>query len=102
MVGGKEDEGQIDGGSADLHQDGIREIAGGGFRIGLARECGRELERDWSGRVCGIGHYGTTDFPTVDDRLDPWVHPFRTVLGQLLIIAPQVGMVVVELRQEIV
>ncbi len=43
MVGGKEDEGQIDGGRADLYQDGICEIASGGFRIGLARECGREL-----------------------------------------------------------
>ena len=63
MVGGKEDEGQIDGGSADLHQDGIREIAGGGFRIGLARECGRELKRGRSGRACGIGHYGTNVFP---------------------------------------
>jgi hypothetical protein len=34
--------------------------------------------------------------------LDPWVHPFRSVLSQLLIVAPQVGMVVVELGQEIV
>jgi hypothetical protein len=34
--------------------------------------------------------------------LDPWVHPFRTVLSQLLIVAPQVGMVVVELGQEVV
>jgi hypothetical protein len=34
--------------------------------------------------------------------LDPWVHPFRSVLHQLLIVAPHVGMVVVELGQEIV
>ena len=59
MVGGKEDEGQIDGGRADLHQDGIREIAGGGFRIGLARECGRELKRGRSGRACGRNHLST-------------------------------------------
>jgi len=63
MVGGKEDEGQIDGGRTDLRQDGIREIAGGGFRIGLARECGRELQRGRSGRACGIGHCGTNIFP---------------------------------------
>ena len=44
MVGGKEDEGQIDRGRADLHLNGIREIAGGSFRIGLARECSRELQ----------------------------------------------------------
>jgi hypothetical protein len=29
--------------------------------------------------------------------LDPWVHPFRSVLSQLFIIAPHVRMVVVEL-----
>lgn len=51
MVGGKKDKGQIDGDRADLHQNGIREIAGGGFRIGLARECGRELKRGRSGRA---------------------------------------------------
>src|SRR5262245_4621608 len=34
--------------------------------------------------------------------LDSWVHPLRTVLSQLLIVAPQVGMVVVELGQKIV
>ncbi len=36
MVGRKKDEGQIDGSRADLHQDGICEITGGSFRIGLA------------------------------------------------------------------
>ena len=59
MVGGKEDEGQIDRGRADLHQNGIREIAGGGFRIGLARECSRELQCGRSGRACGKIHHGT-------------------------------------------
>ena len=49
MVGRKEDEGQIDGGRAELHPDGIREIASGSFRISLARECGRELKRGRSG-----------------------------------------------------
>ena len=63
MVGGKEYEGQIDGGGADLHQDGIREIAGGGFRIGLARECGRELKRGRSGRACGMSRYGANVSP---------------------------------------
>ena len=63
MVGGKEDEGQIDGGRADLHQDGIREIAGGGLRIGLARECGRELKRGWSGRACGMSRHGMNVSP---------------------------------------
>ena len=58
MVGGKEDEGQIDGGRADLPQDGIREIAGGGFRIGFARECGRELKRGGSGGACGMSRHG--------------------------------------------
>ena len=59
MVEGEEDEGQIDGGRANLHPDGVREIAGGGFRIGLARECSRELKRGRSGRACGMGHHGT-------------------------------------------
>jgi hypothetical protein len=40
------------------------------------------------------------DFSSI--LLDPWVHPFWAVLSQLLIIAPQIGMVVVELGQEIV
>ncbi len=62
MVGGKEDEGQIDGGRADLHQDGICEIADGSFSIGLARECGCELKRGRSGHAFGIGHYGTNMF----------------------------------------
>ena len=34
--------------------------------------------------------------------LDPWVHPFRAILRQLVIIAPHIGMVVIELRQKIV
>ena len=63
MVGGEEDDGQIDGGRADLHQTGVREIADGGFRIGLARECGRELKRGWYGRVCGRNHHGTNVSP---------------------------------------
>ena len=45
MVGGKEHEGEIDGSRADLRSDGIRKIACGSFRIGLARERGRELKR---------------------------------------------------------
>ena len=45
MVCGKEHEGKIDGSRADLHSDGIRDIASGSFRIGLARECRRELKR---------------------------------------------------------
>ena len=63
MVGRKEDEGQIDGGRADLHQDGIREIASGGFRIGLARECGRELKRGRGGRACGMNRHGMNVSP---------------------------------------
>jgi hypothetical protein len=35
---------------------------GGGFRIGLARECSREMKRGRSGRASGIGHYGTIIF----------------------------------------
>ena len=63
MVGGKEDEGQIDGSRADLHQDGICEIAGGSFRIGLARERGRELKRGRSGRACGMSRHGMNMSP---------------------------------------
>ena len=63
MVGRKEDEGQIDGGCADLHQDGICEIADGSFRIGLARECGRELKRGRGGHACGMGHHGVNVSP---------------------------------------
>jgi hypothetical protein len=49
MVGGKEDEGQIDRSRADLHQDGIREITEWRFPYRLARECGRELKAaEWS------------------------------------------------------
>jgi hypothetical protein len=44
MVGGKKYESQINGGCADLHSDGIREIAGSRFRIRFARECRCELK----------------------------------------------------------
>ena len=63
MVGGEEDEGQIDGGCADLHQYGVREVAGSGFRIGLARESRRELKRGWSGRACGMSRHGMNVSP---------------------------------------
>ena len=63
MVGGEENEGQIDGGRADLHPDGVREVAGGGFRIGLARERGRELKRGRSCRACGMGRHGMNVSP---------------------------------------
>ena len=63
MVGGKEDEGQIDRSRADLHHDGIREITSGGFRIGLARECGRELKPGRSGRACGMSRHDMNVLP---------------------------------------
>lgn len=95
MVGGEEDKGQIDGGRADLHLDGVREVAGGGFRIGLARECSRELKRGRSCCACGMDRHSMnvmvrTCRLSVFDRLDPRVHPFRAVLSQLVIVAPHV------------
>ena len=63
MVSGKKDESQIDGGRADLHQDGIREIADGRFRIGFSRECSRELERGWSGHTYGMSCHGVNVSP---------------------------------------
>ena len=58
MVSGKKDESQIDGCRADLHPHGIREIAGGSFRIRFARERSRELKRSRSGRACGMRCHG--------------------------------------------
>ena len=58
MVSGKKDESQIDGCRADLHPDGIREIAGSRFRIGLARECRGELKRGRSGRAERMSCHG--------------------------------------------
>ena len=63
MVGGEEDKGQINGGRAHLHQNGIRKVAGGSFRIGLARECGRELKRSRSGRACRMSPHGMSVSP---------------------------------------
>ena len=63
MVGGEEDEGQIDGNLADLHPYGVSEVAGGGFRIGLARESGRESKRGRSDRACGMGRHGMNMLP---------------------------------------
>ena len=63
MVGGEKDESQIDGGCTDLHPDGVRKVAGGSFRIGLARECGRELKRSRSGRACGMSRHGMNASP---------------------------------------
>ena len=63
MVEGEEDEGQIDGGRADLHPDGVREVTDGGFRIGLARESGRELKRGRSRRACRRNHHGMNELP---------------------------------------
>lgn len=59
MVGRKKDKSQIDWSRTDLHPDGIREIAGGSFRIGLARKCRRELKRGRSGRADGMRCHGT-------------------------------------------
>ena len=63
MVEGEEDESQIDGGCTDLHPDGVREVAGGGFRIGLARECGRKLKCGRSGRAGGMSRHGMNVLP---------------------------------------
>jgi len=71
MVGREEDEDQIDGGRTDLHPDSVCEIAGGGFRIGLARECGRELKRGRNGRACGMGRHGMN----ASTRSRRWVRP---------------------------
>ena len=54
------------------------------------------------GYVEGLNDARTTLADFFSILLDPWVHPFRSVLRQLLIVAPQVGMVVIELRQKIV
>ena len=65
MVGGKKDESQIDGGRADLHPDGIREIAGSRFCIGLARECRCELKRGRSGCAERMSRHGMNmSFPS--------------------------------------
>lgn len=98
MVGRKENEDQIDWGRANLHKNSIREIASGGFRIGLARKCSCELKCGLSRRACVMGRHGMNALLVgAAILLDPWVHPFRTVLGQFFIVAPHVRMVVVEL-----
>ena len=94
MVNGKERQGQIDGGCTDLHPYGVGEVAGSSFCIGPARERGRELKGGRSGCACGLPRHGICQTP----MSDPWIHPLRTILGQFLIVAPHVGMVVVELR----
>src|SRR6185503_3165985 len=71
MVGGKEHEGEIDGGRADLHSNGVRKIACGSFRIGLARERGRELKHGRRGRACRMSHHGMNLLP-VGRR---WIRP---------------------------
>ena len=62
MVGGEEDKGQIDGRRAHLHSDGVRKVAGGGFCIGLARECSRKLK---SGRSCRANRWSHLDVSNV-------------------------------------
>ena len=64
MVGGEEDEGQIDGGCTNLQPYGVREVAGGSFCIGPARESGRKLKRGWSGRACGLPRHGMNLLPS--------------------------------------
>ena len=98
MVGRKETKTRSMG-PANLHRDSIREIASGGFRIGLARKCSRgEVSEVWPeclSCLCnGLVRYERAACPDAAIILRPWVHPFRTVLCQLLIVAPQVGMVV--------
>ncbi len=39
--------------------------------------------------------------PLVVDTLNSWIHSFWAILRQLLIVSPHIGVVVVELRQEI-
>src|ERR1044072_4508561 len=104
MVTGKENKSQIDGDCADLPPYGICEIACGGFRIGLARESGRELKRGGSGRACGMSRHSMhlSYRLSVPDTSDPWVHPFWAVLRQLVIVAPHVRMIIVKLCQGIV
>ena len=63
MVGRKEDEDQIDGSRAELHRDGIGEVASGSFGISLARECGRELKCRRSGYPCGMSCHGLNVLP---------------------------------------
>jgi len=62
MVGGEEDEGQIDGGCTNLQPYGVREVAGGSSCIGPARESGRKL-RGLSGRAYGLPRHGMNLLP---------------------------------------
>ena len=68
MVGGEEHKSQIDRGCTHLYPDGVREVAGGGFRIGLARECGRELKPCRSCRADRWSHHDVANVSPVDRR----------------------------------
>ena len=73
-----------------------------GTRLVAGKAAARRANSYPLGYVEGLNDARTTLADFFSIPLDPWVHPFRAVLRQLLIVAPQVGMVVVELGQEIV
>jgi len=64
MVGGKEHEGQIDGGCTDLHLYGVREVSCGSSCVGPARESGRKLKRGWSACARGLPRHGMNLLPS--------------------------------------
>jgi len=64
MVGGEEDEGQIDRDSTDLHPYGVRELAGGSSRIGHMGKSGRKLKRGWRSHACGLIRHGMNLLPS--------------------------------------
>lgn len=98
MVGREEREREIHRVLADLPADDVRDITSRRFRVGTSRERRRKLER---AVVCGLGRMGD-HLIGVAERSDAGVHAFRSVLGELLVVSPHVGIVVVELCQKIV
>jgi hypothetical protein len=71
------------------------------YEVGDAPYCARPAKAFRGRALCEHGNRSNPPRQLFSILLDPWIHPFWTVLRQLVVIAPHVGMVVVELRQEV-
>ena len=97
MVAREEHACEIHGALADLPPDGVRDVTSRCFRIGISRERRCKLE---GAAVCAV--QGMRDHRTgITGQSDARIQAFRSILGKLLVVPPHIGIVVVELSQQI-
>src|SRR5689334_7404642 len=95
MMRREKDKGQVDRPAADLHPDGVGQISDSSLSVGVCGQGRGEPESGDSLTLRLLCNHA------VCDSLDARIHPFSAIFCEFLVVAPHVGVVVVQLSQQV-